>query len=686
MIPRPGRISWAIPALAAGIAFFLSGCEPRVTIKPVEKKAVAPEDAFSEGESYLLNGAYDEALVSFDRFVQRHPESNNAPVALHRIADIQSARGEREKCLETLLRIMNAYPAYPEIPVAHYQVVELLNEMGRFNRSADEAKKWIEAYSGHSLTGDLLVVLGEDLLVLGDRPGAFLWWLKAEAEELVSPDKGALLREDINELVLTSDANTLETMAGYAVDTVYAPAIYHRIALLRLEAGDWEGARQAAGMLERSTTDPDWTLRGEELLSRIQALTSVRKGVIGCLLPLTGPFAIYGQEVLNGIQLGMGIWGETAEGEELELVVRDTRGELEYALVGLEELVRYEKVMAVIGPLSSKAAAPVTARAQALGVPIITLSQKPGVTRTGDMVFRNFLTPSREVRRLLDTAVTELGIRRFGILYPDNSYGRFLTHLFWDGIDERGAKVAAVESYPPDATDFEDQIKKMVGLYYPRPAWLEEKLRQMKSEMEAEPEGAAMAEAEPGGAAMNEDRDEKETEPEEPEPVVDFDAVFIPDNFNGVAMVAPQLVYHDVLRVRLLGTSLWQSPELVELAGDYVQGAIFPSGFFAGSGDRNVAAFIEEYKANFGDTPGILAATGYDTLSLLKRVISDPACLTRTDLRDGLMSFDHFSGVTGDISFDEEGEVRKSPLLLVISGRRMKAYQNDGLTMGKTED
>ncbi|MBW1819043.1 MAG: penicillin-binding protein activator [Deltaproteobacteria bacterium] len=675
MIPCPRGILRAIPTLAVGIAFFLAGCEPRVAIKPVEKQAVAPEDAFSLGESYWRMGAYDQALAAYGLFVQQHPESRNAPVALHRIADIQSAQGEYKQSLDTLERIMNEYPGYPESPVVHYQAVELLNGIGAFKRSADEAKKWMDAYSGHSLTGDLLVVLGEDLLVVGDRPGAFLWWLKAEAEGLVSPDRASQLRENLSELVLTSDMETLEAMAGYAVDTEYAPPIYHRIALLRLEEGDRAGAREAAATLVRSTDDPDWLSRGEELLSRIKALTSVRKGTIGCLLPLTGPFAIYGQEVLNGIQLGMGMWRDANEGAELELVVRDTRGELEYALVGLEELVRYEKVMAVIGPLSSKAANPVAARAQALGIPIITLTQKPGITRVGDMVFRNFLTPSREIQRLLGAAVEGLGIRRFGILYPDNSYGRFLTHLFWDGVDERGAKVTAVESYPPDATDFEEQIRKMVGLHYPRPAWVDEKLRQMESLTEEE--------ANLVGAELDANPDEKEPDPEEPEPIVDFEAVFLPDNFHGVAMMAPQLVYHDVLQVQLLGTSLWQSPELVELAGDYIQGAIFPSGFFADSGDRKVTAFIEEYETNFNDVPGILAASGYDTLLLLKRALSDPTCLTRRDLRDGLMSFQDFSGITGDISFDEEGEVRKSPLLLVISGRRMKVFQDDGLAVEK---
>jgi len=370
---------------------------------------------------------------------------------------------------------------------------------------------------------------------------------------------------------------------------------------------------------------------------------------VGCLLPLSGPFAIYGEEILNGIQLGMATLGEKWQDSDLELVIKDTKGTPEDTLAGLENLVINEKVMAIIGPLLSSTAIAAAKKAQKLGVPIITLTQKEKIMEEGDMVFRNFLTPSQEVKRLLDTAIYGMGIKRFGVLYPDNSYGRFFMNLFWNKLEEMGAKVTAIESYNPDDTDFANPIKKMTGLYYPRPASLVQKLIEMRCIEE----------------------EENEILPEEPEPVIDFDAVFVPDNFQRVAMIAPQLAYHDVLDVLLMGTSLWQSPQLIELAKDYVQGAIFSSGFFKRSGYPRVKDFVESYRTNFDSDPGLLAASGYDTIRMLEKILAGDEIRTRKDVQMALIKCQDFKGVAGEITFDTQGEVKKEPLLLTISRNQM---------------
>jgi len=122
----------------------------------------------------------------------------------------------------------------------------------------------------------------------------------------------------------------------------------------------------------------------------------------------------------------------------------------------------------------------------------------------------------------------------------------------------------------------------------------------------------------------------------------------------------------------LIGTSLWQSPQLIETARDYVQGAIFPSGFFERSRKPEVRTFITAYKANFGSDPGMLAAVGYDTIRLLQKIMEGEDVNTRKDIRNELFRIQDFKGVTGDIVFDSQGELQNEPFLLTISGKRMR--------------
>jgi branched-chain amino acid transport system substrate-binding protein len=642
----------AVPVLIVGMAFFISGCQ---AIVPVKKGVVEhePAEQFALAEKFRQRGEFDRALEAYGAFVEKYPSHENVALAFDRMAGVYSKKGQFKKALNFYKRIAGEYPAYARLSAVRYEIARLLYLLKEYRRSVDESFKWIEKYHEDPLMGDFLVLLGDDFNALGNNVQAFNWWLKAKETWRGDSKIEIELKYKLKEVINISGMKALEEMVQYASGTEFAPEIHYRIATFFLEQNDLEKAKTAAMALVRSTREQAWIDLGRQILERTEEELAVRPGVLGCLLPLTGQFGIYGEEVLNGIQLGTGMFGETGDGPDLELVIKDTQGKPELALAGLEDLVHNEKVMAIIGPLSSRTAVAVAERAQGLGVPIITLTQREGITETGDMVFRNFLTPSKEVNRLLNPEIFEMGIKRFAILYPDNSYGRFFMNLFWDRLKMMGGTVTAVESYDPDTTDFGDQIKKMTGLYYPRPYPLVRKLIEMRTPEE----------------------EESRVYPEEPEPIIEFDAIFIPDNFQRVAMIAPQLVYHEVLDVLLMGTSLWQSPELIETAGDYVQGAIFPSGFFESSGESCVRDFAEEYFAAFDAMPGILAATGYDTIGLLKHMMAVNGVRTRGGLKDALLECRDFPGLTGNVVFDPEGEVEKEPFLLTISGRRMVVYR-----------
>ncbi|MBW1797213.1 MAG: penicillin-binding protein activator, partial [Deltaproteobacteria bacterium] len=612
----PGLAGWkkAVPALIAGTAFFIAGCQAIVPVKRAVVKDV-PAEQFALAEKYRQGEELDRALEAYGAYVEQYPGHEKAASALDRMAEIYAKKSQFKKALNSYRKISRTHPDYARLSAVRYQIARLLYLSTEYRHSVDEALKWLEKYPRDPLMGDVLLLLGDDFKALGNNVQAFNWWFKAKETWRGDPKIEIELNYKLEELIKVSGIEALEEMAQHASGSEYAPEIHYRMATFFLEQNDLEKAKIAAMALVRSTQEQSWITLGRQLLERVREELSVRPRVVGCLLPLTGPFGIYGEEVLNGIQLGTGMYGEPGEGPDLELVIKDTEGKPEFALAGLEDLVHNEKVMAIIGPLSSRTAVAVAEKAQGLGVPIITLTQREGITETGDMVFRNFLTPSKEVKRLLAPEIFQMGIKRFAILCPDNSYGRFFMNLFWDRLEEMGGTVTAVESYSPDTTDFADQIKKMTGLYYPRSYSLVRKLIEMRTPEE----------------------EESRVFPEEPEPIIEFDAIFIPDNFQRVAMIAPQLVYHDVLDVLLMATSLWQSPDLIETAGDYVQGAIFPSGFFESSGESCVSAFSEDYLMDFDAMRGILAATGYDTIRLLKHMMAEKGVRTRGALKDALL-------------------------------------------------
>jgi ABC-type branched-subunit amino acid transport system substrate-binding protein len=188
------------------------------------------------------------------------------------------------------------------------------------------------------------------------------------------------------------------------------------------------------------------------------------------------------------------------------------------------------------------------------------------------------------------------------------------------------------------------------------------------------------------------------------EPIIDFDAIFMPDDWRRISLVAPALAVEDIVtnacdprdleRIRkttgkkelktvtLFGTNQWSSPkgrsglpELVERGGKFVTCSVYVDGFFVDSQRpatrRFVQQYREAYKQETGRDPGLLEAIGYDSGRMLRQLIEkkEGAPRTRAQMREALATLKDFDGATGKTSFNEKREAVKPLFLLSIDNK-----------------
>ena len=664
----------AITVLIAVMAFFVFSCEKRMIIKePAEKVAVKepPEkkiviDYFSEAENYWSEKKYEKALEAYDLYLTVEPKGDRVRDALTRKATIYYTTNQYEEALPLFLDVIEEYPLERRAEI-HLLTAKTYFHLQKYPEARLSALRWLEIYTYYPGREEVFFLLGQTLKELHNNPQAFYWWLKVLESSSVKGEEKEKIRLQLLDLIYHATEDELMQMASYAEESDLMYPIYYQLTLFYLISGRFEKAREAVLNVVSFAPEEEWAIKPQEMLQMIDERLEVRPNVVGCLLPLSGPFALYGQEVLNGLELGFDIFQENEESlSSMELVIRDTEGNPETAIEAIKELAVKERALVTIGPLISKVAEGVVEKAQELGMPIITLSQSDAITKKGEMVFQNCLNPEDQLRSLVNKVMGEMGLKRFAILYPANSYGKYFMNKLWDKVELNEGVITAVESYDPKSTDFAVEIKKMVGLFYPRPKPNIEEEEEEKEEDKEQLE-QKMEELKVEAEVKAEEQDLEE----ELEPIVDFDAVFIPDSYERAGLIASQLAYHDVLGVTLLGTNLWNSPKLIDIAGRYVHGAIFPSGFFSGSGYIGVDSFVEQYRASFGQEPQFLAAIGYDTIRVVKEILKEKGnnIKTRENFRSALAGNKYFDSVTGPMFFDDERRAKRDPLLLTISGR-----------------
>lgn len=377
-------------------------------------------------------------------------------------------------------------------------------------------------------------------------------------------------------------------------------------------------------------------------LGRSPAEHTPRPPRIGVLLPLRGAFRAYGRRALAGIELGAGLFDRHgAGGDGVQLVIRDTRGDPARAVQHLEELVRREEVVAVVGPMFADATRAAASRAGELEVPLLVLSGLPRITSTSGWVLRNFLTLEAQAACLVDHAAGARGIEHFAVLHPATPYGASFAEVFENEVAGHGGRLLVKLEFDPATRDFREVATAL--------------RKQLPREVAV--------------------------------------GLFVPADHRTIALIAPALAWADVIiddgrparaarirrsldrnslhRVVLLGGNGFHHPELLDWAGRYVEGAVFCDGFFGGSDRPAVQEFCDAHVANFQDEPGMVAAQARDTMRLVMEALRRADWPDRTGVRNALLELQGFEGATGTISIGPEGDARKRLYLLTVRDRQI---------------
>ena len=362
----------------------------------------------------------------------------------------------------------------------------------------------------------------------------------------------------------------------------------------------------------------------------IPPVVSDNRYVVGCILPLTGRFADAGNKALDAVLLSADVFNQRSR-SPWKIVVADSGETSEKIKDAVTYLAEQANVIAIVAVSGTNEAAEAAREAQKRRVPVVLITSKEGVTEAGEYVFQHFLTPTQQLEALTRYALDHLNVAIFSVLYPQDDYGEDMVRIFRKQAKRIGGKVDSVISYSKTQTDFASQISKLT-----------------KNRIGAKEKVYA----------TREEAKSKLT--------VDFEALFIPDSAFRVKMITSQLAFYNVKGVKLLGTSLWHSPDLLKNGTEYLEGAVFADSFFVNGFLPETNDFVDIYYSAYHREPGNIEALSYDTMELVFGVLEDRKIKSRVDFTRALLAVTGFRGVTGSVSFRGNRVAQKDAFILKV--------------------
>lgn len=324
---------------------------------------------------------------------------------------------------------------------------------------------------------------------------------------------------------------------------------------------------------------------------------------IGAILVLTGPNAKAGQSAKQGIDMAT---EEINEREGVKCRVRviyeDDGGEPQKSVSALQKLINIDKVPAVIGPMASSCVLAVAPIAEKKKIVILSpTASNPKITYAGDYIFRNTYSDTIEGVKTAKFALKELEYKKMGILFINNDYGVGLKDAFKKKFEELGGKIVVEEGYDPKTRDFRTILTKV-----------------------------------------------KEKEPE---------AIYIA-GYSEMGQLLRQAREMGI-KVPVLSCIMFQISDIAKVAGETAEEVIYayPS-YDPEKGGKITIRFAQKFKEKYGVLPDTEAAFSYDAMKILALAMGK-GDFTSAKIKNNLYNIRDYNGVTGETSFDKNGDVIK---------------------------
>lgn len=338
-----------------------------------------------------------------------------------------------------------------------------------------------------------------------------------------------------------------------------------------------------------------------------------KKFILGTVGPLTGNSAASGTVQANAVKMAVdeinaagGIDGKY----QIELLSEDDEGAPAKSVTVTQKLVNQDKINAMIGALNSSCTLANMEITAAAKIPQITpsSSNKSIVEQGNEYIFRTTATDTTHVKTLFKYLTETLKGKTIAVIYESSDFGTGAYGIIEKLAPEYGVEIVDNEVYNSGEKDFSVQLTKI-----------------------------------------------KNAKP---------DVIIMWGYYTEAALICKQ-VKQNGIDTPIIGTG-YNSPKLIELGGEDVNGLIFTTAFTGANPDPTVQEFDKKYKELYNQSYDQNAPQAYDSVYLLADAITRAGSFDGEAIRAALLATKDFQGVAGVYNFEPNGEMVKNLLVVQI--------------------
>ena len=330
---------------------------------------------------------------------------------------------------------------------------------------------------------------------------------------------------------------------------------------------------------------------------------------IGVLMPMTGDAGSYGQKGEKAIRLANELANDN-EDKQFVPIFEDSKAEPTAGVSAATKLINADRVNAIVGDIVSSvtlAVAPICENKEI--VLIAPTSSAPAITEAGEFIYRVWPSDLAEGKAAGEYAKRN-GYNTVSILHLNNDYGNSIVQIFKENYVSDSTKIELSLSYDKDQSDFKSILSQVAS-----------------------------------GSEL----------------------IYIAGYYNDIARILIQAKQLGI-KSQFMGVTAIEDDEFIKIAGSAANGIIYPlaSGYSPDSNESLAKEFTSKFEEKFGYTPGWVEAHCFDAYNIIIEAYRDCNNCTGQTLQEYIEKKKEFTGVTGIIKFDKNGDVMRPVIFKTV--------------------
>ena len=336
------------------LTFILSACMPKGPQAPSEIGQTAEDRFFLQAEEAFQQQDLDKSLSIYSQYVTQHPHGRHTDLALYRMASIYKSQGMYDASQAFYQRLVTEFPESPYLNEAQLGIIDLYILAERPDEAIALAQQMLATELSPDVRRELLQRLTQQHRAAGSLFNSTIYgyMLYKSAPESDKQHWAEQLKQTIEQL----DDQDIIRLWDQVDDKLIRSYLMYRYAVVQVVAENYDDALEVLSAFQSAYPEHPDAGEAVQLIEMLYQRLAYRPQTIGCLLPLSGAYQLYGQRALSGIELALSLMLSGEDSLPIRLVIKDTASEDSRAVQAVRTLAD-EQVGAIIGPIITAPAA-----------------------------------------------------------------------------------------------------------------------------------------------------------------------------------------------------------------------------------------------------------------------------------------------------------------------------------------